>query len=195
MRTAVYSHTTMYVIGDLHLDHASIIDYCDRPFETVKEMNTTLIENWNSTVGPDDDLLFLGDLTVKSGVAAVYNRVEELNGTWTFIYGNHDTVAPPNIPEPAVCHHYQFTYHGIPFYAVHDPAEMPQNFRGWVLHGHHHNNHLDQFPFVHPSERRVNVSVELVNYRPLHIDDLIPHLQRMTHTETLPDTDRVVESD
>lgn len=184
-----------YLISDLHLDHTSIIDYCDRPFDTVEEMNQALIANWNGEIKPDDDVLFLGDLTVKSGIEPVYSYVEQLNGSWMFVVGNHDTVAPPNIPDPSICTHYQFTYRGIPFYAVHDPADAPRNFNGWILHGHHHNNHLREFPFINPNERRVNVSVELVDYRPLHLDDLIPYLQRMKHVETLSDTNEAVESD
>lgn len=33
-----------YLISDLHLDHANVIDYCDRPFDSVEEMNETLAE-------------------------------------------------------------------------------------------------------------------------------------------------------
>lgn len=174
-----------YIIADLHLDHASIIDYCNRPYDTVDEMNQALITNWNTTIDPDDDIVFLGDLTVKSGVTPIYNYVDQLHGNWTFIIGNHDTVAPPNIADPDICTSYQFTYRDIPFYAVHDPADAPTNFRGWILHGHHHNNHLDRFPFIHPDERRINASVELVDYRPLHLDDLIPALQQMERAETI----------
>jgi calcineurin-like phosphoesterase family protein len=36
---------TRYLISDLHLDHAKIIDYCDRPFEDVAEMNETFVGN------------------------------------------------------------------------------------------------------------------------------------------------------
>ena len=28
-----------YLIADFHLDHANIIDYCDRPYDSVEEMN------------------------------------------------------------------------------------------------------------------------------------------------------------
>jgi calcineurin-like phosphoesterase family protein len=63
--------------------------------------------------------------------------------------------------------HLQFEHRGIPFYAVHDPADAPRNWDGWVLHGHHHNNWPERFPLLDPENRRVNVAVELVEYAPL----------------------------
>lgn len=33
-----------YLISDLSLDHTNIIEYCDRPFSSVEEMNDTLVE-------------------------------------------------------------------------------------------------------------------------------------------------------
>jgi len=40
-----------------------------------------------------------------------------------------------------------------------------------------HNNEPEAFPFVAPSERRVNVSCELVNYRPVKLDALTSLLE------------------
>jgi len=39
-----------YLVSDIHLDHDNIIDYCDRPFSSVEEMNETLVEHWNAVV-------------------------------------------------------------------------------------------------------------------------------------------------
>ena len=40
-----------YWTSDTHFSHANVIKYCNRPFKNVDEMNATLIENWNKTVG------------------------------------------------------------------------------------------------------------------------------------------------
>ncbi len=53
-----------YVISDLHLDFANIIEYCARPFSPsdVEEMNKVLVDNWNNTVG-NNVIYFLGGLS------------------------------------------------------------------------------------------------------------------------------------
>ena len=52
-----------YLISDLHLDHINIIDYCGRPFDTVEEMNDSLVKYWNDTVDSNDEVLYGGDIT------------------------------------------------------------------------------------------------------------------------------------
>ena len=51
----------LFFTSDLHLGHANIIRYCDRPFANVGEMDAELIRRWNETVGEEDVVYFLGD--------------------------------------------------------------------------------------------------------------------------------------
>lgn len=57
-----------YFTADLHLGHRNIIDYSGRPFRDAEQMNGALVERWNTTVTPEDEVIVLGD---DSGFRAV----------------------------------------------------------------------------------------------------------------------------
>lgn len=67
-----------FFTADTHFGHANIIRYTKRPFETVAEMDATLVSNWNATVGPDDDVWHLGD--VAHGTQRAEAILPRLNG-------------------------------------------------------------------------------------------------------------------
>jgi calcineurin-like phosphoesterase family protein len=165
-----------YLVSDLHLDHDNIIEYCDRPFDSVAEMNETLVERWNAVVDPGDEVLYGGDLTIRSSAAALLDWLEELHGELVFLLGNHDGTVLEGLDRVRFVEECRFEHRGVPFHAVHDPADGPSNHAGWLLHGHHHNNWPDEFPFVDHETRRVNLSVELLDYRPLATDRLVDYL-------------------
>ena len=56
----------IFYTADLHLGHANIIKYCNRPFKDVDQMNETLIRNWNSRVKPEDTVIHNGDFCFKN---------------------------------------------------------------------------------------------------------------------------------
>lgn len=78
----------IFFTSDLHLNHANVIKYCNRPFSSVEEMNEMLIKNWNEVVGPDDIVYCLGDFTMASKPVADFTN--RLNGTKYLVPGNHD---------------------------------------------------------------------------------------------------------
>jgi calcineurin-like phosphoesterase family protein len=79
----------IYFTSDTHFSHDNIIKFCQRPFETVEEMDKTLIDKWNQKV-PQDGLVFhLGDFAW--GGLNNYKRIrEQLNGNIILIKGNHE---------------------------------------------------------------------------------------------------------
>ncbi len=165
-----------YLISDLHLGHDNIIKHCDRPFEDVDEMNETLIDNWNSVVEDDQDIVvFLGDLGRFADEAELRSWLDELNGRVIFIEGNHDS--PDRYVDNLNTHQYYImSYDSWSFCCVHDPADVPQSWDGWVLHGHHHDD--ERYPFIDPDRQRANLSVEVIEYEPLHIDEFLGYLER-----------------
>jgi calcineurin-like phosphoesterase family protein len=181
-----------YVIADTHFDHGNIIEYCDRPFESVEEMNDRLVENWNRVVDPTDEVLFVGDLTIAGTASAFLTWISELNGEIVFVVGDHDTEVLTTLDDVSVCEYFRTEHDGHDFYAVHDPAEAPRNWGQWLLHGHHHNNWPGKFPFVNHRGGVVNVSVELIGYEPLAFDALVRYLER---GEWIPSIDAVDSGD
>lgn len=80
---------TIWFSADHHFNHANIIKYCSRPFSSVQEMDTEMIGRWNSVVKPQDEVYYLGDLTMGNyGTARSY--LKKMNGRIKFIEGNHD---------------------------------------------------------------------------------------------------------
>ena len=78
-----------FFTSDLHFFHVNVINFCNRPFGSVEQMNDTLIKNWNDVVGVDDHVWFLGDFSFGpyDETAAVLHR---LKGFKHLIIGNHD---------------------------------------------------------------------------------------------------------
>lgn len=162
------SRPDTYLISDLHLGHANIIRYCSRPFphDASDEMDEMLIRNWNYTVKAGDRIYHLGDLCYGPLAKSPLDYTRRLNGTITLLEGNHDrrSSAAPRTES--------LFFEGIPFTLVHDPADVPEVPGRWVIHGHHHNNDLAQYPFINFEKRRINVSAEVVGFRPVSLTDL-----------------------
>ena len=67
-----------FFTADLHLGHKNIIKYCNRPFSSLKDMDETIINNWNSVVGKNDTVYALGDLVF--GFHKYEKYLNQLNG-------------------------------------------------------------------------------------------------------------------
>jgi calcineurin-like phosphoesterase family protein len=163
----------IFLIGDLHLGHANIIRYCSRPFlfSDPGEMDRVLIANWNSVVSPGTRIYHLGDLRYGSTARPVAEYREQLRGNAVFITGNHDTPEPGTLPSALI------GYEGLKFFLVHDPADAPSDFDGWVVHGHHHNNDLRHYPFIDFRNRRINVSAEVAGYVPVSLAEICARIR------------------
>jgi calcineurin-like phosphoesterase family protein len=71
---------------------------------------------------------------------------------------------------------------GEKFFLVHDPADAPATFDGWVVHGHHHNNDLRHYPFIDLVHRRINVSAEVAGYVPVSLTETMALVRYRTAT-------------
>ena len=159
-----------YVASDLHLGHNNIIKYCNRPFESVDDMNKKLIYNWNSMVNEEDTVLYIGDLTLGNAQRSI-NYLKKLNGNITFIKGNHDKITNNKKTDFIIHNSTYIQQEGINFFVKHHTEEKKEG--KYILQGHTHNNDLSDYPFYNPSKRRFNVSVELIGYTPIPFEDIL----------------------
>lgn len=83
------SDVGIYFTSDLHFGHKNIIRFCNRPWETIEEMDEGLIKNWNSVVGENDLVFDLGDFAFASN-GRWKEILSRLNGRHYLILGNHD---------------------------------------------------------------------------------------------------------
>lgn len=75
--------------SDTHYGHGNIIKYCQRPFDSIADMNDTMVIAHNAVVGPDDEVIHVGDFAFGSA-DYVQRTAQRLNGKFTLIRGNHD---------------------------------------------------------------------------------------------------------
>jgi calcineurin-like phosphoesterase family protein len=78
-----------YVTADTHFFHGNIIEYTNRPFSNVYEMNEQLIINWNDEVRQEDKVLVVGDFGFM-GVRTGAEILARLHGKKYIVLGNHD---------------------------------------------------------------------------------------------------------
>lgn len=84
---------TTFFTSDLHLGHARICELADRPFSDLDHMNTTLIDNWNERVTPEDTVYVLGDVVMGQREMTL-PLLDRLMGRKILVMGNHDYCWP-----------------------------------------------------------------------------------------------------
>lgn len=139
----------VYFTSDLHLHHRNILEYCNRPFSSLEEMDSTIIANWNNKLPHGSWVYILGDFCWGDRKMWCY-FLSQLSGNKILIQGNHDK--DNNIPKDKFVE----VYSGFINVDVKDPETKEnsqrmtlchypmlswyQSHRGsWQLFGHMHN--------------------------------------------------------
>jgi len=165
-----------FIISDTHFRHTNIIRYCNRPFASVGEMNERLIDNWNSTVAPEDTVYHLGDF----GFGNLSEFRGRLNGHIHLIRGNHDSSVTWNTFDFASHQrHLVLEQDGRRILLIHMPIHQA-DYRSArpngvdydiCLYGHVHNN---QQGWIQAEGRWYkNCGVEVQDYRPQLLSDVL----------------------
>lgn len=137
---------TPFFTADTHFWHTPIIQYCNRPFASVEEMNETLIKNWNAVVPPRGLVYHIGDFAWGRGkgyqVGGVENVLSRLNGQIFLIEGSHDKPAKQLIRHfVKILPLHKIKVEGQDVVLCHYCMRVWQrsHYGSWHLFGHSHN--------------------------------------------------------
>lgn len=89
--TSLNSEPQIWFTSDTHFNHDKEFIWKDRGFNSVQEMNESIIEKWNSLVHPNDIVYHLGDVLMGKLNEEGLKLISCLNGRKFLAYGNHDT--------------------------------------------------------------------------------------------------------
>ncbi|MBP3898083.1 MAG: metallophosphoesterase [Mogibacterium sp.] len=170
----------IYITSDLHLGHANIIKYCNRPYEDVEEMNDDLIRRWNETVRDNDRIFFLGDFALGSA-EQIIKWGNMLKGRKVMIYGNHDHHKPivyynagfEHVSKWPIVIQNRFLLSHAPMFAGSDSGVDPGNLIN--IHGHIHDK-TEQGPTIGASS--ACVCVERWDYAPVDLSILDKEIRK-----------------
>ena len=173
----------IYIISDTHFGHGNIIKSCGRPFENTEEMDRILIENWNNTVKPNDEVYHLGD--VSFGRPEIAQEIlYQLNGRIYLIKGNHEkTVLRTEKCRKRfewVKDYYELKHQDKLFVMFHYPilSWNKGHYGSYHLYGHTHNN-------IKLKGRAMDVGVDnpVMNFSPMSIDNTVIYLDQKFESE------------
>lgn len=162
-----------WIISDTHFGHYNMIKLCNRPLN----FNEKIFNNWERNVGYDEKILHLGDIAIWFGPLKDMwlNLVDDLPGDRYLILGNHDerpkedymwwgwTVYDPFIER----------IENTNIFFSHEPQPPSENW-DINIHGHVHNNaHRDDYDFDWSGPEYINMSVEVTDYKPMRLRDIL----------------------
>lgn len=161
----------IFFTADTHFNHKNIIKYCNRPFETVEEMNKTMINNWNNKVGALDTIYHLGDF----GFGDIEPIRKQLNGNIILISGSHDKSA---LDKPflfsKISPLLEINEHNHRIILCHYAMRTwsKSHYNSWHLYGHSHG-HLESWG------KSFDAGVDGWGFTPLSINDVITVMNGM----------------
>lgn len=180
--TTKFIPKNIFVTSDNHFYHDSIIDFENRPFSSVEDMNEKMIKAWNETVSDSDLVYILGDLSLGSPTKT-NELLRQLNGKKILIVGNHDMYLESKKFDKSLfldidyCKKIKFENYN--FYLCHYPFAS-NDTHAYQLYGHLHSNSIDSIHYCDTSllpKNSYNVGADVNNFRPINIKQILEKLQ------------------
>lgn len=162
----------IWFTADHHFGHANVIEYTERPYKSVEEMDADLIARWNDAVAPSDLVYHLGDVSFH-GNERTREILHQLKGNKILIRGNHDK-APKTAQNMGFLASMEAAMIKIGSHDVflrHEPGRPAPGI--WIVHGHTHQSYK-----IKSIEKKISVCVEMWNYGPVSEGQLCSLMDR-----------------
>lgn len=159
----------LFLISDTHFGHANFLKFVKedgtliRKFDSVEDMDETMVNNWNKVVNKNDQVYHLGDVSIARKNIKI---LEQLNGKKVLVRGNHDIFKIsdylPYFKDVRGTHRLDKS-----FLLSHYPLHESTLYDGLInFHGHiHHKRVMLNENYINP--KYFNCCVEHHNYTPI----------------------------
>ncbi len=180
----------VYFTSDLHLGHENVIKLCNRPFDSVEEMDEALIRNWNRKVTNGDTVYVLGDLIYKSKKPPE-EYLRQLKGKKHLIVGNHDRSWYSKCQLDSFflsVNNLLYMTDGKRQYTLcHYPMmSWPHMARCYMVFGHiHGNTDAEYWPLIQRSDLMLNAGVDVNDFEPVTFDEMLNNNTRFKRSAQL----------
>ena len=172
----------VFFTSDTHFGHAGARSLYCRPFASVSEMDAAMLDRWNTTVSPEDEIWHLGDFALGMPAAMTAELLSQLNGRKHLITGNNDSLATTNLAGWSSVQSYaEIGLDGFGLVLCHYAFRSWRNMsRGWLnLHGHSHGR-------LAPLLRQTDVGVDAWDFVPVTLEQIIAAKRPRTRTMRSP---------
>jgi calcineurin-like phosphoesterase family protein len=164
----------IFFTSDTHFGHGGALGLYRRPFESVPAMNDAIVERWNETVEPHDEVWHLGDFAIRQRPAMISELLARLNGRKHLVTGNNDPPATTELDGWASVEPYaEIMVEDVSLVLCHYPFRTWRGIaKGWVnLHGHCHGR-------LKPQPRQFDVGVDVWDFRPVTLQTILDDRRR-----------------
>lgn len=170
----------IYFTSDTHFYYSkSAGKVGTRNFETPEEKNAFLMECWNQTVKPEDEIYILGDVSNGSG-AETNEILRQLHGRKYLIVGNNDRYLDDPEFDPGlyewIKQYYELHEMGTKWVLFHYPIEA---WSGYLKDRIHLHGHLHRPRAVYEPIRRYEVGVDAHDGCPVSMEEVWEVLQNL----------------
>ena len=174
-----------FYTSDLHFGHGNIIKYCKRPYKTVEEMDRKLIKRMNSRIKKDDVVIHAGDFCFRNSSGGKAGEglqhkpsyyINQLNGHWVFLNGNHDGNNSLKTPINSLV----LKLEGRLINVIHNPKHFNFNYNINFV-GHIHKDW--KFKKIYHNKYAINLGVDVWNYYPKTYDEIMREFNKWLKIE------------